>query len=69
MFYVSTVIEKEFHEEFDKLGGGVKSPFFSSLFKFGKSYKGKSIGIVFNYLLSTVNIILFMSTSSSYINS
>ena len=68
MFYVSIVIENEFHEEFDKLGG-VKSPFFSSLFKFGKSYKGKSIGIVFNYLLSTVNIILFMSTSSSYINS
>ena len=22
MFYVSTVIENEFHEEFDKLGGG-----------------------------------------------
>ena len=29
MFYVSTITENEFHEEFDKLGGGgVKSPFF-----------------------------------------
>ena len=30
MFYISTVTEKEFHEEFDKLLDvlGVKSPFF-----------------------------------------
>ena len=28
MFYLSTIIENEFHEEFDKLGGGGQISFF-----------------------------------------